>query len=269
MVSAMPQRSTIVVNIGGMPIALSTTNARLVGVLESRFAGFVEPAARPVFQFDVTVAVDVASDDDADLRVTRDPDGWRLQRGDFSAWWNPATREGWIRQCLSPYSIDSVLRIVHTVVLAADGGFLLHASSGIRDGRAVLFTGPSGAGKTTVARLAPGDVTLLTDEISYVRPGADGFSAFGTPFAGELGEGGTATSAPVAALFRLRQAGAHARARLSEAECVRTLMRNILFFDNDPALTAAVFESACHFASRVPAYCLDFTPDAGVWERVA
>src|SRR5713226_8803249 len=91
---------------------------------------------------------------------------WTLQRGDFRAEWDAGTRRGWIRQTLNPYAIDSVLRIVHTLVLAADGGFLLHASSAVRDGRAVLFTGPSGSGKTTIARLAPPDVTLLTDEIS-------------------------------------------------------------------------------------------------------
>ena len=38
----------------------------------------------------------------------------------------------------------------------------------MRNGRAFLFTGVSGAGKTTMASLAPPDAALLTDEISYV-----------------------------------------------------------------------------------------------------
>jgi len=48
----------------------------------------------------------------------------------------------------------------------------------ISDGQAFLFSGVSGAGKTTMTRLAPPDVTLLTDEISYLRPNAGGYAAF-------------------------------------------------------------------------------------------
>ena len=62
-----------------------------------------------------------------------------------------------------------MLRIVHTLVLARQGGFLLHSASAIRNGKAFLFAGVSEAGKTTISRLAPPDATLLTDEISYVR----------------------------------------------------------------------------------------------------
>ena len=94
---------------------------------------------------------------------------WRLRRGDFRAHWNPAAGRGSIRQSANPYSIDSVLRIVHTLILAREGGFLLHSAGAIRNGRAFLFSGVSGAGKTTISRLAPPDVTLLTDEVSYIR----------------------------------------------------------------------------------------------------
>jgi ABC-type multidrug transport system ATPase subunit len=63
-----------------------------------------------------------------------------------------------IEQTINPFSLDSVLRILHTLLLAREGGFLLHASSAIRNGSAFLFSGVSGAGKTTMARLAPPDV---------------------------------------------------------------------------------------------------------------
>jgi ABC-type iron transport system FetAB ATPase subunit len=72
-----------------------------------------------------------------------------------------------------------VLRILHTLLLAAEGGFLVHAASAVRNGRAFLFAGLSGAGKTTIAGLAPPDATLLTDEISYVRKLDDHYYAFG------------------------------------------------------------------------------------------
>jgi hypothetical protein len=92
-----------------------------------------------------------------------------MERGDFRAEWDPQCRRGWVRQSANPYAIDGVLRILHSLILAREGGFLVHAASAVRNGRAFLFSGVSGAGKTTISRLAPPDVVLLTDEISYVR----------------------------------------------------------------------------------------------------
>jgi hypothetical protein len=94
-----------------------------------------------------------------------------MERGDFRAEWDPQCHRGWVRQRPSPYAIDGVLRILHSLILAREGGFLVHAASAVRNGRAFVFAGVSGTGKTTLARLAPPDVTLLTDEISYVRAG--------------------------------------------------------------------------------------------------
>jgi hypothetical protein len=107
--------------------------------------------------------------DAEDARVRLEGGRWVMERGDFRAECDPVRRRGWVRQSANPYSIDAVLRMLHSLILARDGGFLVHAASAVRNGRAFLFAGVSGAGKTTISRLAPPDVVLLTDEISYVR----------------------------------------------------------------------------------------------------
>ena len=111
-------------------------------------------------------------------------------------------------------------------------------------------------------------MTLLTDEISYVRRTAEGYSAFGTPFAGELGESGESGSAPIAALFRLDQGPDNAHERPADAAAVRALMRNILFFADDRSLTRHLLDTACDFAASVPAFRLAFAPDARVWNTI-
>ena len=58
-------------------------------------------------------------------------------------------------QSANPYSIDAALRIIHSLILARQGGLLVHAASAVRNGKAFLFAGVSGAGKTTISRLAP------------------------------------------------------------------------------------------------------------------
>jgi hypothetical protein len=260
--------SAIVVDVGDVPVLLRTSDRPLAAMIERRFHRFVQPAAHPQFEFDITVPSTDAFDADADLQVRRNGDCWHLTRGDFHAEWSVEERRGRIHQAATPYAIDSVLRIVHSIVLSKEGGFLLHAASAIRGGRAFLFTGPSGAGKTTIAKLAPADAVLLSDEISYVRRDGDGYTAYGTPFAGELGESGAPAQAPVAALFALGRGAGNDHVPLAPAAAVRTLLRNILFFADEQALVDRLFATVCHFAERVPVHRLDFAPDARVWDTI-
>jgi hypothetical protein len=102
-----------------------------------------------------------------------------------------------------------------------------------------------------------------------VRREQDGYSACGTPFAGELDRSGENRSAPIATLFFLEK-GPHNRIEMMDyAEAIRRLMRNILFFAEDPELVKAVFRSACDFVEGVPVRRLIFTPDERVWELIA
>jgi hypothetical protein len=259
-------RKVACVEIGGIPIALSTCDDGFLDLLRQRYIGFLSSSS-PEFEleFDLTSTVPVSDDD---VRVRRDGDEWLIERGDFHARWDPRSGRGSVRQNANPYSLDSVLRILHSLILAQRGGFLLHAASAICDGRACLFSGVSGAGKTTMTRLAPPDITLLTDEISYLRPNAEGYSAFGTPFAGELARAGENCTAPVSALFFLEKGPENRVDRLSSAEAARRLMRNILFFAEDRGLVEKLLATACEFVARVPIRRLTFYPDARVWDEV-
>ena len=265
-------RKVACVEIGGIPIALSTCDDRFLDLLRQRYNGFLS-SSPPEFEleFDLTDTVPV-SDDDVSVRREDNNEGnkkdWLIERGDFCARWNPRTGQGRVRQNSNPYSLDSVLRILHSLILAERGGFLLHAASAICGGRAYLFSGVSGAGKTTMTRLAPANITLLTDEISYLRPSADGYAAFGTPFAGELARAGENSTAPVSALFFLEQGPENRVDELTSAEALRRLMRNILFFAEDHRLVEKLLATACDFVARVPIRRLTFYPDARVWELV-
>jgi len=259
----------VTVEIGGMPIALGTRDASFRTLLEERYTGFLSSSS-PQFRLDIDLTEPSDTPDpDEDVQVQMQAGAWTLKRGDFRALWDPRAGAGQIRQARSPYAVDSVLRIVHTLLLAQQGGFLIHAASAIRDGRAFLFAGVSGAGKTTISRLAPPDATLLTDEISYVRPEAGGYIACGTPFAGELARLGENTSAPLSTLFLLEKGSENRITPVNPGDAICSLLRNILFFANDSDLVKRVFRSACRFIESVPVRRLTFVPDERVWEIIS
>jgi hypothetical protein len=254
------------VEIGEIPISLSTKDDVFFDLLVQRYTGFLS-RSHAEFQLEFEI-VEAKSATDEDVRVSRNGAEWRITRGDFLARWNARTGVGFVRQNANPYSLDAVLRILHSLILAERGGFLLHAASGICDGGAYLFSGVSGAGKTTMTRIAPYDATLLTDEISYVRRLDDGYVAFGTPFAGELAKAGENCSAPISGLFFLEKGSENRIEEIPSAEAARRLMRNILFFAEDPGLVEKLLDSACDFVDRVPARQLTFYPDGRVWDYI-
>jgi len=251
-----------------MAIALRTPDPSFHHLIENRYAGFIGTSADSHLEFDIDLREPSEASVDDDLEVKMEHGEWLLKRGDFRASWNPETSRGRIRQSCNPYAIDCVLRIVHSLVLARQGGFLVHAASAIRGGKAFLFSGVSGAGKTTISRLAPPDATLLTDEISYVRRERNGYIACGTPFAGELARVGENCSAPLSAFFLLEKGLQNRIEPIGPSEAIQRLLRNILFFAHDPELVKLVFQSACEFASLVPIHRLVFVPDQRVWDII-
>ncbi len=259
--------ASVTVQIGGIPIRLRPNQPGFAKVIAERYAGFLASEGCPAYTFDVQLQ-DRLSVRDGDIHVSKHGARWRLERGDFLAEWDSLSRRGWVRQSANPYSIDAVLRIVHTLVLAEEGGFLLHASSVVRNGRAFLFAGISGAGKTTISRLAPPDTSLLTDEISYVRPNGAAYRAYGTPFAGELRTPGANTFAPVSTLYLLEKGSENSMHAVEPISGARSLLRHILFFVNDRDLVKRVFDSALDFVSRVRVSTLVFAPDRRVWEQI-
>ena len=268
--------SPITVEIGGLPVRLLPPDAEFREVLLARYSSYVREEGgsltpKPAVQFELHAAPFAPSSQSSEgaLQVACSDSCWQFTRNDFHAVFDTRTRRGTLNFAPNPYSVDTLLRVLHSILLARTGGLLLHASSAIRHGHGLLFSGISGAGKTTIARLAPPDVRLLTDEVSYLRREGSSFRVFGTPFSGELGIQGENVSAPVRALYLIEHGVANHIERVPEVEAVRRLMRNTLFFAHEKCLVGEVFSTVCDLARHVPVYRLEFLPDSRVWEAIA
>jgi hypothetical protein len=262
----------VVVEIGAMPVLVRTGSPEFLEVLWNRYGGFMNPDAEPSFEFEVDVVplstLPGANDADVDLSVVFEETRWILERGDFHAELDPELRRGHIRLAATPFAIDAALRVVHSLLLAKQGGLLVHAASAVRNGKAFLFAGVSGAGKTTISRLTPPDATLLTDEISYIRREGDGYVAYGTPFAGELAKPGENVRAPLDTLYLLTQGPKNRIEPVDTADAARAVLECVLFFAHDLNLVGKVFDSVCELVQRVPVQRLTFVPDSRVWELI-
>ena len=266
--TAVAAHRRVDIGIGGITVGVRSSNQAFLQLLEDRYVGFIEHGTTPDCEFDVELTPPGEGSPDDDVRVYRSNGQWRLERGDFRAEWDPAARHGRIRQSANPYSIDSVLRIVHTLVLAREGGFLLHAASAVRNGKAFVFAGVSGAGKTTLARLAPADADVLSDEISYIRKEAGSYYAYGTPFAGELARAGENLRAPLDTIYLLNQGAGNHVSSMGKADAAHGILASVLFFAEDAELVRTVFLSALDLVERVPVRRLTFLPETGIWELI-
>ena len=179
----------------------------------------------------------------------------------------PPSAAGRSRGFALSYPLDELLFQHH---LAHAGGLVLHACGVAIGGRAVLFCGRSGAGKTTLARLfrrvLPA-ATVLSDDRIVVRRRGRSWRAFGTPWHGS-GRFATAGSAPVAAVAFLEQSRG---TRLLPIPVANAAVR--LLAQSFPPLweregIARSLRTATAMAAEVPAYLLRFEPDRGAVEAV-
>lgn len=152
------------------------------------------------------------------------------------------------------YPADQLL-VIHALGVA--GGVLAHAAAiAGRDG-AFLVAGPSGAGKTTMARFAAAlGARILSDERTIVRPrpGAPGqWLLGGTPWPGE---GGFAhnSSVPLRGLILLEQAERDELVPLSQARALALLYRCHFPPLWDPDAAARTLDHLERLVGDVPAF---------------
>ena len=166
------------------------------------------------------------------------------------------------------YALDSLLRILLTMVLLPQRGFLLHGATVVRDGRAYIFFGRSGGGKSTVASLSPKG-SVLTDEISLIRYSDGCWQAHGTPFWGEFRAAGQNRLVPVAGFYLLKQATEERVEILSVKQALRALLPCVLFFAGEKSAHETLLRTLLGLTQEIPCHRLYFRRNAEFWRVIA
>lgn len=213
-------------------MSASGLDARLAAAARRRYAPFLA-TGDAVLHIEVSAAVDGKHDPDANPEVTRTgARAFAIRYGALEAEVDLASGRATARVPGSIHVFDSLLRIAMTLILVEHDGLLLHGAGVLVGDSAHVYFGPSGVGKTTVARSVP-RADVLSDEIVALFASPDGaVRVAGTPFHGDL----NATSprvASAAALVRLHQADRDSLSLLGAAAGTSALLGSTLFFSLD------------------------------------
>lgn len=161
----------------------------------------------------------------------------------------------------SANSLEACIRIAASLALPRDGALILHSSAVVYAGRALVFTGVSGAGKSTISSMLGDDVpgcTKIADELLVLRQNQDAtWQLVVPPYLGPAGIRHGAT-APLAAVHFLVQAPHDAREPLAPTAALRELLKHVLVYVADARTAEQVLGLGAALTRATPFYRLQF-----------
>jgi hypothetical protein len=231
-----------------------------------KYGGFSQPAPADGV-IEVCTLQGVASHLDENVEIRRHARGLTMQRNGFRALLDHNGEGGTLEILPELMVFDSFLRVLYSHILLHADGLLLHSSGVIRRGKGYVFTGVSGAGKTTISKL-PGGNTFLSDGVVAVRGTHGSYSVHGTPFQGEIYEDGANASAPVSQVFFLNKAPENFTTPLTRLQAVQKLLRSTISYPSAQEDVALALARASRFLGSVRFSNLHFAPEPSVWEFI-
>jgi len=143
-------------------------------------------------------------------------------------------------------------------IFADRNAITLHASGMIINGAGLIFTGKSGAGKSTIATLLKDEGELLCDEFMIIREWKDGFRIHGTWSHGDIPDVSN-SEAPMKALLFLEKSNHNRLEKLTETKKIISRLIPRLM---QPLVTTDWWEKSLSTIERlvknVPAYLVKF-----------
>ncbi len=147
--------------------------------------------------------------------------------------------------------------------LTSLGGMVLHGSALAFDGNGIVFSAPSGTGKSTHAGLwreQYGErIVTINDDKPAIRFDAAGRPiVYGTPWSGKT-ELNTNTSVPLRAIVFLERKPQNAIRGLSSTEALLYMGRELALPYYDEALCELLWDTAARLVQAVPVFLLSCT----------
>lgn len=168
------------------------------------------------------------------------------------------------------YAMESVLgSLLFRNSILFKGGFVIHASAVKWKDRGILFSAPSGTGKSTQARLWRDNLgaEIINDDCPCVRFSDGKNYVHGTPWSGSSDEFKN-DRAEISAIVMLEQSFENELRRLELSEAARLLMPRCFLPYYDSSTMNLAVSNIERVISKVPIYLLKCRPDMEAVELV-
>ena len=225
---ANTMRKTFQLEIGGIPVLIKSDDSGFIQLIADKYQAFASPrnscdlgseennvkGFNPGCQTAIQLHLDIRQKEEENMDKLVDEKLWIdvsyrqdrffIRRPDLEGEIDLTSRIARVTNRAAIYSFDSFLRILYSLMLVQEGGFLLHAASIVRDGQGYAFMGKSGAGKSTIAAHSP-EQSVLSDEISLIKKVNANYLLYSTPFWGEQEIKGGNYCFPLQGIYQLKQ----------------------------------------------------------------
>lgn len=162
----------------------------------------------------------------------------------------------------------ALMNVYSSYIVYHNWGLLLHSSCVLDNKNAHIFTGHSGAGKSTVAKLSSPRM-LLSDEASIVKITNEGIKVFNSPFRSELEASGKERPACLASIQLLHQATNNSREVMTKSDAYLELVNKIFYWSHSKQETMQVLNLLKVLVEQVPVYELHFQKNNAFWELIS
>lgn len=159
-------------------------------------------------------------------------------------------------------ALNSLIRIAFSQRILLLGGISIHASAVCSAGRAIIFLGKSGTGKSTHARLWTETIPethLINDDNPILRLRPDGPRVYGSPWSGKT-PCYRAESHPLSAIVRLSQAPENQLTHLLPIQAFTTILPSCSVIKSSPLLHPALLDTLQTIAATTPTALLACLP---------
>ncbi|MGN0202870.1 MAG: phosphoenolpyruvate carboxykinase [Candidatus Cryptobacteroides sp.] len=160
-------------------------------------------------------------------------------------------------------TLSSMLRIAFSQAVLRHGGISIHSSAVAADGRAYLFLGSSGTGKSTHSQMWMRTFRgcgLVNDDNPVLRVEDGEVFVYGSPWSGKT-PCYRDVKYPVAGLARLRQSGENRFRKCTDVDAFVALLPSCSVVKGNKMLQDCLFDTITAICDRVPVGVMDCLPD--------
>lgn len=203
-----------------------------------------------------------------DVKVSKKADMIIFQRADYLIESTTDYRSAKIH-AYNEFSLKHALtNLYSSYIVYHNWGLLIHSSCVINNQEAHLFSGRSGAGKSTAAKLsAPRQ--LLSDEATLIRIKPNQMMIYNSPFRSEIESNGNETPVPLKSIHLLKQALFNERNHIKKADALIEMMDKVFYWAHTPEETRKILLLLRELVNQTPVFELYFQKNNTFWELIS